>query len=308
MSIDLSPFIDDCNHNHLFEAKVDSKKFIEPCILGIDEAGRGPVLGPMLYAVAFYPEHLDKVMKKHHFADSKSLTEERREEIFEKIESDQIDNFGWMAWAISPTFINNSMLKRRKYNLNTLSHDFAMDLIKLVIEKEVNVKKVFLDTVGPPEKYKEKLERKFPDIEFVVSKKADSLYTVVSAASICAKVIRDRIVSNWKFREGDINGDGYGSGYPSDPKTKKFLDKNLDSIFGFPSITRFSWATVSTILDDKAVGCRWKEQPGDDDEPKNGKKPVKTSKEQPVISFEKEDQHIFLRSRNLRRITDFSKI
>lgn len=118
--------------------------------------------------------------------------------------------------------------------MNTLSHDFAMNLITQAIDKEVNVKKVFLmflkfsksfynsaflkvflDTVGPADKYKEKLERNFPDLEFVVSKKADSLYTVVSAASICAKVIRDRIVSNWKFREGDFDGKSYGSGYPS---------------------------------------------------------------------------------------------
>lgn len=47
MPIDLSPFIDNCNHNYLFESTIDGKKFTEPCILGIDEAGRGPVLGEL---------------------------------------------------------------------------------------------------------------------------------------------------------------------------------------------------------------------------------------------------------------------
>lgn len=90
-----------------------------------------------------------------------------------------------------------------------------MMLIQQAIDAGVNVKKVFLDTVGPEKKYEEKLSLRFPRIQFKVSKKADSLYTVVSAASICAKVIRDRIVSEWKF-PGDVKiSRDYGSGYPA---------------------------------------------------------------------------------------------
>ena len=53
-----------------------------PCVLGIDEAGRGPVLGPMSYAVAYWPEEENDTLKKLGFADSKVLTEEKRERLF----------------------------------------------------------------------------------------------------------------------------------------------------------------------------------------------------------------------------------
>jgi ribonuclease HII len=101
---------------------------------------------------------------------------------------------------------------------------------------------VYVDTVGPAEKYEvrwarrfagrafpdevpfirhcsvtqEKLNKIFADIKIKVSKKADSLFPVVSAASICAKVIRDIALKNWKFSENikiDEKTD-WGSGYP----------------------------------------------------------------------------------------------
>lgn len=106
----------------------------------------------------------------------------------------------------------------------------------------VNVSEVYVDTVGPPEKYEvcidfkfdilvlissvnivrfifilqEKLSKIFPSINIKVSKKADALYPIVSAASICAKVIRDLTLKNWNFSEKvKINEEnGWGSGYP----------------------------------------------------------------------------------------------
>lgn len=115
----------------------------------------------------------------------------------------------------------------------------------------------FKDTlqVGPPDSYQAKLEAKFPTVDVTVSKKADSLYPVVSAASICAKVTRDKCVKGWEFAEGNIvvPETGYGSGYPGDPATKDFLEKCVDPIFGYPNLVRFSWQTVANVLDRKAV-------------------------------------------------------
>ena len=78
----------------------------------------------------------------------------------------------------------------------------------------------------------------FPDLKITVAKKADSLYACVSAASICAKVARDRALANWKFAEGERAEGPTGSGYPGDPLTKKFLQTNSHHVFGFPEIVR----------------------------------------------------------------------
>ena len=77
---------------------------------------------------------------------------------------------------------------RQKYNLNSISHDCAIRLIKRALEKGVKVTEVYVDTVGDPDKYQAKLKAIFPDIDITVAKKADALYAIVSAASICAKV------------------------------------------------------------------------------------------------------------------------
>lgn len=82
------------------------------------------------------------------------------------------------------------MLRRAKYNLNALAHDTTINLIKSALEQQVNLKEVYIDTVGDPDKYRIKLEAIFPKLQIVVAKKADSLYPSVSAASICAKVLR----------------------------------------------------------------------------------------------------------------------
>jgi ribonuclease H2 subunit A len=58
------------------------------------------------------------------------------------------------------------------------------------------------------------------------------LFPCVSAASICAKVTRDNVLKNWHYKE-NLKIKEYGSGYPGDPKTKQFLDANIDPVFGY---------------------------------------------------------------------------
>ena len=71
-----------------------------------------------------------------------------------------------------------------------------------------------MDTVGDPQKYELKLAARFPQLTIKVFKKADSLFPSVSAASICAKVTRDRLLKNWKIMENIDFTHEYGSGYP----------------------------------------------------------------------------------------------
>jgi len=148
-------------------------------------------------------------------------------------------------------------------------------LIQLVLDQSVNVKQVFVDTVGDPDKYANKIRSRFPKIKITVSKKADSLYPVVSASSICAKVVRDQIVQTWKINEFEEDKQiiQYGSGYPGDPQTKRFLNEYIDQIFGFPKFVRFSWSTASIIIENKCLKVSW-----DDDEDENATSTIKTKK------------------------------
>ena len=67
----------------------------------------------------------------------------------------------------------------------------AILCMQTTVKKHIKVAEVYVDTVGPPEKYEAKLSEIFPSIKITVAKKADSLYACVSAASICAKVMDD---------------------------------------------------------------------------------------------------------------------
>ncbi|XP_060038436.1 ribonuclease H2 subunit A, partial [Erinaceus europaeus] len=150
--------------------------------------------------------------------------------------------------------------RRVKYNLNSLSHDTAAGLIQHALDQGVNVTQVFVDTVGPPDTYQQRLQQRFPGVEITVKAKADALYPVVSAASICAKVARDQAVKSWRFLEDLDHLDvDYGSGYPNDPKTKEWLRKQVEPVFGFPQFVRFSWRTAQSILEKEAQDVVWED-------------------------------------------------
>ncbi|RMZ95687.1 ribonuclease H2 subunit A [Brachionus plicatilis] len=255
--MDFTKAIEDNLHDHLFVSNFDRDSFkgIDLC-LGIDEAGRGPVLGPMVYGALFCPIDKEKQLKEMKCADSKSLSEKDRESIFERI-NEENKICGFAVKSLSPNTISTGMLGRIKYNLNELSHDTAISLIDVLCNQEnLNITHVYLDTVGDPHKYELKLSKRFPKLKIKVAKKADSLYPCVSAASICAKVTRDNLLKNWIFRE-NCSYKEYGSGYPGDPLTKKFLDSNLNNVFGFVKLVRFSWSTAGIKVKKSCVAVKW---------------------------------------------------
>lgn len=257
--MDLSAFTANNKSSAVIKSAVPDVAKSYPCMLGVDEAGRGPVLGPMVYGIAYCPVEFAEDLKRLGFADSKTLTEEKREELVGVMEQ-RSESLGWMVEVISPTVICNHMLNMSKYSLNAISHDSAIGLIKQALDDGVCVTEVYVDTVGPPEKYQAKLQDIFPDIKITVAKKADSTFPIVSAASICAKVARDRAIQTWRFPEGlSLNPEEYGSGYPNDPATKKFLSAHVDNVFGFPSLVRFSWSTAEKLLEDNSATVSWDE-------------------------------------------------
>uniref|UniRef100_UPI00358FCEC8 ribonuclease H2 subunit A n=1 Tax=Myxine glutinosa TaxID=7769 RepID=UPI00358FCEC8 len=229
-----------------------------PCVLGVDEAGRGPVLGPMVYAACFCPLTCKENLEELKVADSKALSEKQRDEIFQRLHTTPF--IGYLVQALSPNYISNCMQRRHKYNLNALSHDTAIGLIQRALDGGVQLAEVYVDTVGMAQRYEERLRAVFPGIEITVRAKADALFPIVSAASICAKVTRDAMLKGWKFVEAFDNPDAdYGSGYPNDPKTRVWLTRCMNPVFGYPRLVRFSWSTVKTALQD-SIPVTWEHE------------------------------------------------
>lgn len=255
----------------------------------------------MVYATCFCPVSHKEQLAALGCDDSKALKEEQRDELFAKLDVHTDDFIGWIIHILSPAYISSSMLGRTKYNLNAMSHDTAIDLIQSV-KKICNLKEVYVDTVGKPEAYQAKLKQRFPDLDITVESKADATYPIVSAASICAKVCRDKTVKSWKFDDKvKIEGE-YGSGYPSDPVTKAWLRQHVDPVFGFPDFVRFSWSTAKNALESEAVEVEWP-----DEEEEEGDKSLNTPA---ITSFfgasngkQARERHTFFKENNLSLAT-----
>ncbi|KXN68581.1 ribonuclease-like protein H2 large subunit [Conidiobolus coronatus NRRL 28638] len=245
-------------YNFLYYSDAPQVALDEPCVLGIDEAGRGPVLGPMVYGACYYPLSFEEEFKKLNFDDSKKLSKEKRETLFRLFETYK-DKVGWIIHSLSPQFISTCMLRKNKYNLNDLAHDTTVGMIQKLVDLGVAIEHVYVDTVGPPKSYEQWLTKQFSTIKFRVAKRADSLYSCVSGASICAKVIRDSILENWEESLDLAISERLGSGYPADPLTKEWLAKSVDPVFGYYPVVRFSWSTIDDLLIKQGIKINWPE-------------------------------------------------
>lgn len=155
---------------------------------------------------------------------------------------------GWSARLIHPEHISNCMLRREKINLNELSFSTVFDTIRELLDSGVCIKSAFVDTLGKPEKYEASLSSRFPGVKFTVRSKADSLYPVVGAASIVAKVLRDDVLKSCGVS---------ASGYPGDAATVAWLNENVHPVFGFPRLVRFSWGSCTGLLQGKCCKVQW---------------------------------------------------
>jgi len=248
------------------------------CVLGVDEAGRGPVIGPMIYGVYYLPVEIQQSLlaSTYHFDDSKVLTPTVRANLMKSVCTSHTDLFkscGWAIRSLSAQDISAGMLRcGGSYNLNAQAMDATIALIKGIIERGVNVREIFVDTIGAPVVYQKKLERIFPTIKITVEKKADSLYPCVSAASVVAKVTRDvscEVLYEAYSQQSEAlvtREGGWGSGYPSDAKCVGWLKSAMDPVWGFGNECRFSWGTVKDMFEQKesAIHIDWPVE-GDDE-------------------------------------------
>lgn len=260
----------------------------EPIVLGIDEAGRGSVVGPMIYGMAYWSANNTTSLPPG-LTDSKQLSEKQRSHSFHHhlVSSDAI---GLGVRVLHASEISRNMLRQPDpYNLNQQSHDAAMALIQGVMEQpNVVLQTCYIDTVGNPQAYHRKLQAAFPNVEFVVESKADDTYAVCSAASIVAKVVRDAMVEALTEQVGTTS---FGSGYPSDPACKQWLKDQttvIPPLFGFSPIVRFSWgpAKQQLLQSDGAVAVEFVgDNEEEDDEAKKYSLGSKRQQRQMLKSF-----------------------
>jgi ribonuclease H2 subunit A len=198
-------------------------------ILGIDEAGRGPVLGSLIYSAAFWPQSEDSSISKLGFNDSKQLSENERKRLLHQITQHPL--IGYVIDEITSQEISKHMLRRNPVSLNEISYRSVVkilqtihDYLKILSEETSiyhRITNVYVDTVGDPEYYKNRLKQGLGaefEGNFIIEKKADATYRIVSAASILAKCYRDQSLKDWNCNDEEqlLLSKNYGSGYPGD--------------------------------------------------------------------------------------------
>ena len=205
-------------------------------ILGIDDAGRGPVIGPMVLAGVLCDKETENYFRKLGVKDSKGLTQKRREFLEEKIK-EKAETF---EISISlPDEIDGKNGEGIKLNeleamqcakiINKINKGY--DKIKIVIDcPSVNLT-TWMDYLKT---YIENLS----NLEISCEHKADKKHISVGAASILAKCVREKEMKELK----KIYGEELGSGYTSDPLTIKFLEKFAEK-YKDKGIFRKTWTT-----------------------------------------------------------------
>ncbi|MFA6073225.1 MAG: ribonuclease HII [Candidatus Woesearchaeota archaeon] len=206
-------------------------------IAGVDEAGRGPVIGPMVMAICSIDKSQEHLLQELGVKDSKLLLPKRREFLFEKIK----ELCKYEIIILSPKEIDDALFDRT-VNLNRLEGKTIAKLVNLI-----EADKFIIDCPSTNIKaYTEFLYTMMSkDKHLVVEHKADLNNVIVGAASVLAKVTRDRMIEDIKKKVGF----DFGSGYPADPRTIDFLKRNWNKYDFF----RTSWATYKKVAENKGI-------------------------------------------------------
>ena len=209
-------------------------------IAGIDDAGRGPIIGPLVIAGVLIDEGDQDKLKDLGAKDSKLLSPQRREQLDPEIRRLAIK---YHIETLSPAQIDRVVeTGGRLRRLNRLE---AQTMAKVVDVLRPDVAYVDASDVLAGRFKEHILENLSFKVEIISEHKADAKYPVVSAASIIAKVERDRAVEKLRERYADI-GD-IGSGYASDPRTVMFLEKWYAKFRSTPEFVRKSWKPAKKL-------------------------------------------------------------
>jgi len=205
-------------------------------VIGIDDAGKGPVIGPMVLAGCLTTDEVEKEFKEKGVKDSKMLTPRRREILVKLIKEKAL---AYHVIKISPDEIDTR--NGNGTNLNQLEAIKMAEIINALNKKTGQIK-VYIDcpSVNIPAwtNYLKKYVEHLDNLEIISEHKADINYPCVSAASIIAKTTRDEEIETLKKKIGV----DFGSGYPADPTTCKFLQEHAKK-HEHDGIFRKTWQT-----------------------------------------------------------------
>lgn len=206
-------------------------------VVGIDEAGRGPVIGSMFIGGFMVDEEELDSVEDLGVKDSKKLSDKKRERMAE-----QLREMGEpFLKEITATEIDDL---REVMTLNEIEIQGFTD----VIERS-DADKIIVDLPEPDgdrfiRKMKKELPAKFENRDFTAEHEADDNFPIVSAASIIAKSARENHIDELKKKYGY----DFKSGYPHDSPTIEFLEKYVEEKGELPKETRRSWSTAERIL------------------------------------------------------------
>lgn len=201
-------------------------------VCGVDDAGRGSVLGPLVIAGISIERSKIKHLVSIGVKDSKQLSPKSREDLYDKILS-LVD--GYYVAKIQPKAIDRSV------NKNLLNQLEAKYMAKVI--KKLGAGSSYVDSCDVnPKRFGSYISNIAKTGKIISGHHADRKFPVVSAASIIAKVNRDRAIEKLR-KDHDL-----GSGYPSDSKTMKFIKDWVYQNGGVPIFVRKSWKPVKILL------------------------------------------------------------
>lgn len=206
-------------------------------IAGIDDAGRGPIIGPLAIAGVLLDEENLPELAALGVKDSKLLSPRRRGRLAEEIRKLALKCHVIM---LSPAEIDKVVKEGKKlHRLNRLEAQAMAKAIR-VLKPDV----AYVDASDVlADRFKDHILESLPfKVQIISEHKADAKYPIVSAASIIAKVERDKAISALQEKYGNM-----GSGYPSDPKTIKFLENWIKREKSYPSFVRKSWKPAKRL-------------------------------------------------------------
>jgi ribonuclease HII len=204
-------------------------------LVGIDEAGRGPVLGPLVVCGVAVVEDNREALESLRLKDSKKYSRLQREELASTILSLVECEYAEIA-ASSIDF----------QRCNKTLNEIEIELFSQVLTRFSHARLIIVDACDVnAARFGEQLCSLSRVSSLISEHKADEHYPIVSAASIIAKVRRDARIDELKEEYGD-----FGSGYPSDEKTIEFLRQYIKNEGKLPPIARSSWLTSKNLLNE----------------------------------------------------------